>query len=117
MDKFISNLEYYGIDVKCPYRFTKIEHIEYKHNDSYSCILFVDENGDRPKDAGYLDHGGYAKELVDYVLSSPENTLKFIFDSRCKIETGNDNDDIYWEEDEKQQNSHDEEVIVFEKGN
>ena len=57
--------------------------------------------------------GGDAKEFVDYVLSSPENTVKFIFDNRCYIETGNDSDNCYG--DSKDRNYG--EAIVFEKGN
>ena len=117
MDKFIGNLESYGIEVQCKYRFAKIFHTEYftgpnkKH--SYDYVLFVDENGNKSKNMGFLDHGSEAQEFVDYVLSSPENTVKFIFDYRCFVETGNDNDDDYWNK-EKPIN---EEFIIFEKGN
>lgn len=118
MDKFISNLESYGIEIKCKYKFAKIFHTEYfasfnlkKYN--YDYVLFVDENGNTSKNIGFLDHGSEAKEFVDYVLSSPENTVKFIFDYRCFIETGNDNDSDYWDR-EKHIN---EEFIIFEKGN
>ena len=88
MDKFLGNLESYGIEVECKYRFTNIHHSEYTR---YDYVIFVDENGNELEDKGYLDHGGEAKDLVDYVLSSPENTIKFIFDNRCFINTGNDN--------------------------
>ena len=117
MDKFIGNLESYGIEVKCKYKFAKIFHTEYftsfnkKHG--YDYVLFVDENGNKSKNMGFLDHGSEAKEFVDYVLSSPENTVKFIFDYRCFIETGNDNDDDYWDREKPI----DEESIIFEKGN
>ena len=116
MDKFISNIESYGIKVECKYRFTKIHYSEYTHNGkkySYDYVVFVDENGNESKDRGYLDHGGEAKDLVDYVLSSPENTVKFIFDNRCFIDTGNDNKGIYG--DGKHRNYG--EAIIFEKGN
>ena len=110
MDKFLSNLESYGIEVDCKYRFTNIHHAEYTR---YDYVIFVDENGNESKDKGYLDHGGEAKDLVDYVLSSPENTIKFIFDNRCFIDTGNDNKGIYG--DGKHRNYG--EAIIFEKGN
>lgn len=113
MDKFIINLESYGIEVDCKYRFTKIESNEIEPDKIYDYVVFVDENGNEPENVGYLDHGGEAKELVDYVLSSPENTLKFIFDDRCFIETGNDNEERY-ESSNKESN---EEVIIFKKGN
>ena len=116
MDKFIANLESYGIEVYCKYRFTKVHRMEYMCGDkkyNYDYADFVDENGNENKDKGYLDHGGNAKEFVDYVLSSPENTVKFIFDNRCYIETGNDNDDDYWDNEK----DNDEESIIFEKGN
>ena len=117
MDKFIGNLESYGIEVKCKYRFAKIFHTEYftsfNKEYSYDYVLFVDENGNKSKNMGFLDHGSEAKEFVDYVLSSPENTVKFIFDYRCFIETGNDNDADYWDREKPI----DEESIIFEKGN
>ena len=113
MDKFIINLESYGIKVDCKYRFTKIESNKIELGKTYNYVVFVDENGNEPENAGYLDHGGEAKELVDYVLSSPENTLKFIFDDRCFIETGNDNEERYGFFN-KESN---EEVIIFKKGN
>ena len=116
MDKFIGNLESYGIKVECKYRFTNTYYSEYTHGDktyNYWYVNFVDENGNESEDKGYLDHGGDAKEFVDYVLSSPENTVKFIFDNRCDIETGNDNEDCYG--DSKDRNYG--EAIVFEKGN
>lgn len=113
MDKFIINLESYGIEVDCKYRFTKIESNEIEPDKIYDYVVFVDENGNEPENVGYLDHGGEAKELVDYVLSSPENTLKFIFDDRCFIETGNDNEERY-ESSNKESN---EEVIILKKGN
>ena len=110
MDKFLGNLESYGIEVDCKYRFTSIHHTEYSR---YDYVIFVDENGNESEDEGYLDHGGEAKDLVDYVLSSPENTIKFIFDNRCFIDTGNDNKGIYG--DGKHRNYG--EAIIFEKGN
>lgn len=113
MYKFIMNLESYGIEVDCKYRFTKIESNEIEPGKTYDYVVFVDENGNEPENVGYLDHGGEAKELVDYVLSSPENTLRFIFDDRCFIETGNDNEERY-ESSNKESN---EEVIIFKKGN
>ena len=113
MDKFIMNLESYGIEVDCKYRFTKIESNEIEPGKTYNYVVFVDENGNESEDKGYLDHGGDAKEFVDYVLSSPENTVKFIFDNRCYIETGNDNENCYG--DSKDCNYG--EAIVFEKGN
>ena len=112
MDKFIGNLESYGIEVDCKYRFTKIESNEFESGKTYDYVVFVDENGKESEDYGYLDHGGQAKELVDYVLSSPENTIKFIFDERCFIETGNDNEEgCVCDKDTN------EETIIFEKGN
>ena len=54
-----------------------------------------------------------AKEFVDYVLSSPENTVKFIFDYRCYIETGNDNEDSCVDNESCNYG----EAIMFEKGN
>ena len=116
MDKFIGNLESYGIKVECKYRFANTCYREYTCGDkthSYWYVNFVDENGNESEDKGYLDHGGDAKEFVDYVLSSPENTVKFIFDNRCYIETGNDSDNCYG--DSKDRNYG--EAIVFEKGN
>ena len=116
MDKFIDNLESYGIKVECKYRFTNTYYSEYTHDDktySYWYVNFVDENGNESEDKGYLDHGGDAKEFVDYVLSSPENTVKFIFDNRCYIETGNDNEDCYGDSKDRYYG----EAIVFEKGN
>ena len=116
MNKFIGNIESYGIKVDCKYRFANTYYSEYTDNDkrySYWYVYFVDENGNESEDKGYLDHGGEAKEFVDYVLSSPENTVKFIFDNRCYIETGNDNDDDYWDKEK----DNDEESIIFEKGN
>ena len=112
MNKFISNIESYGVKVDCKYRFTKINSIELEHNKTYDYIVFVDENGNEDEYGGYLDHGEKAKELVDYVLSSPENTIKFIFDDRCYINTGNDNEDNY-----EYVKDIDEDVIIFEKGN
>ena len=116
MDKFIGNLESYGIKVECKYRFANTCYREYTCGDkthSYWYVNFADENGNESENKGYLDHGGDAKEFVDYVLSSPENTVKFIFDNRCYIETGNDNDNYYG--DSKDRNYG--EAIVFEKGN
>ncbi len=83
---FIDNLESFGIKVICEHRFAKI--IE-----DYDYVAFVNEKNEQSK--GYLDHGSEAMHLVDFVLSSKENTLKFIFDNRCYIDTGNDNEDIY----------------------
>ena len=113
MDKFIGNLESYGIKVVCPYRFTKITSMEIGPNENYDYVTFVDENGNEPADNGYLDHGSEAKEFVDYVLSSPENTVKFIFDYRCYIETGNDNEDSCVDNEPCKYG----EAIMFEKGN
>ena len=116
MDKFIGNLESYGIKVECKYRFANTYHSEYTDGDkthSYWYVNFVDENGNESEHKGYLDHGEDAKEFVDYVLSSPKNTVKFIFDNRCYIETGNDSDNCYG--DSKDRNYG--EAIVFEKGN
>ena len=114
MDKFIENLESYGIKVSCKYRFTKICHSEYTQTGkSYDYVVFVDENGNESENEGYLDHGGEAKDLVDYVLSSPENTIKFIFDDRCYINTGNDNIGIYGDGKRRDYG----ESIIFEKGN
>lgn len=113
MNKFIKNIESYGIEVDCKYRFTKIESNEIEPGKTYDYVVFVDENGNEHENVGYLDHGGEAKDLVDYVLSSPENTVKFIFDNRCFIETGNDNEERY-EFFNKESN---EEVIIFKKGN
>lgn len=113
MDKFIGNLESYGIEVVCPYRFTKITSMEIGPNENYDYVAFVDENGNEPPDDGYLDHGSEAKEFVDYVLSSPENTVKFIFDYRCYIETGNDNEDSCVDNEPCKYG----EAIMFEKGN
>ena len=113
MDKFIGNLESYGIEVICPYRFTKITSMEIGPNENYDYVTFVDENGNEPADDGYLDHGSEAKEFVEYVLSSPENTVKFIFDYRCYIETGNDNEDSCVDNEPYNYG----EAITFEKGN
>lgn len=115
MDKFIGNLESYGIEVICPYRFTKICHTDIDDwgDYNYDYVAFVDENGNEPADDGYLDHGSEAKEFVDYVLSSPENTVKFIFDYRCYIETGNDNEDSCVDNESCNYG----EAITFEKGN
>ena len=113
MDKFIGNLESYGIKVVCPYRFTKITSMEIGSNENYDYVAFVDENGNEPPVDGYLDHGSEAKEFVDYVLSSPENTVKFIFDYRCYIETGNDNEDSCVDNESCNYG----EAIMFEKGN
>lgn len=115
MNKFIGNLESYGIEVDCKYKFVKIrsEELNYCDDYNYDYVVFVDENGYESEYGGYLDHGGEAKELVDYVLSSPENTIKFIFDNRCYIETGNDNEGCYG--DSKYRNYG--ESIIFEKGN
>ena len=113
MDKFIGNLESYGIEVVCKYRFTKITSMEIGPNENYDYVAFVDENGNEPADDGYLDHGSEAKEFVDYVLSSPENTVKFIFDYRCYIETGNDNEDSCVDNESCNYG----EAITFEKGN
>ena len=113
MDKFIGNLESYGIEVVCPYRFTKITSMEIGPNENYDYVAFVDENGNEPPDDGYLDHGSEAKEFVDYVLSSPENTVKFIFNYRCYIETGNDNEDSCVDNEPCKYG----EAIMFEKGN
>ena len=112
MDKFIGNLESYGIEVECTYRFTKIASMEIGPNENYYYAVFVDENGNEPPVDGYLDHGSKTKEFVDYVLSSPENTVKFIFDNRCYIETGNDNEERCISDKES-----DEESIIFAKGN
>ena len=113
MDKFIGNLESYGIEVVCPYRFTTITSMEIGPNENYDYVTFVDENGNEPADDGYLDHGSEAKEFVDYVLSSPENTVKFIFDYRCYIETGNDNEDSCVDNESCNYG----EAIMFKKGN
>lgn len=88
LNTFINNLESFGIKVICEHKFAKII-----HSPNYEYITFINENNEESK--GYLDHGGEAKHLVDFVLSSKENTLKFIFDNRCYIDTGNDNDDVY----------------------
>lgn len=77
MDKFIKNLETYDIEVECPYRFATI----YNYESVYS-IEFVDKDGCKPDKHGYLIDNGKIKEFVDYVLSSSENTVKFIFDNR-----------------------------------
>ena len=113
IDKFIGNLESYGIEVECTYRFTKIASMEIGPNENYYYAVFVDENGNEPSADGYLDHGSEAKEFVDYVLSSPENTVKFIFDYRCYIETGNDNEDSCVDNESCNYG----EAIMFEKGN
>ena len=113
MDKFIGNLESYGIEVVCPYRFTKITSMEIGPNENYDYVTFVDENGNEPTVDGYLDHGSEAKAFVDYVLSSTENTVKFIFDYRSYIETGNDNEDSCVDNESCNYG----EAITFEKGN
>ena len=116
MNKFIKNIESYGIEVDCKYKFTKIFHDEFENFGNkhvYDYVEFVDENGNSNENFGYLDHGGEAKDLVDYVLSSPENTVKFIFDNRCFIDTGNDNMGIYGDGKHRDYG----ESIIFEKGN
>ena len=118
IDKFITNLESFGINVKCEYRYVKAEHHTYSYErngkilySDYDTIHFVNIHGDC--NSGYLDHGGEAKDFVDFVLSSPDNTLKFIFDSRCFIDTGNDNDDNYVGNTEYNY----EDSVIFRKGN
>ena len=39
MDKFIGNLESYGIEVVCPYRFTKITSMEIGPNENYDYYI------------------------------------------------------------------------------
>jgi len=41
--------------------------------------------------AGYVDHGGENRELVEYLLSDPENLIRFLFNDDSYILTGNDN--------------------------
>ena len=74
MDKFIKNLEAYGIEIECTYRFATINKCE-----SVYSVEFVDKDGCKPDKHGYLIDNGKIKEFVDYVLSSSENTVKFIF--------------------------------------
>lgn len=40
---------------------------------------------------GYLDHGGEAKEFVDYVFASKDNMWNFLFSDESFVLTGNDN--------------------------
>lgn len=42
--------------------------------------------------AGYVDHGGENRELVEYLLSDSENLIRYLFNSDSYILTGNDND-------------------------
>lgn len=42
--------------------------------------------------AGYVDHGGENRELVEYLLSNSENLIRYLFNSDSYILTGNDND-------------------------
>lgn len=47
--------------------------------------------------AGWVDHGSENKELVEYLLSDPENLIRFLFNDDSYILTGNDNS--YYEDD------------------
>lgn len=115
LDKYIKNLEHFGIEVICKHNVLKTEHKSYKWNNEvheYDSVVYTDADGNKLKD-GYLDHGGEAKEFVDFVLSTPENTLKFIFDDRCYIDTGNDNSEECGDGVERNYGD----SIIIEKGN
>lgn len=43
--------------------------------------------------AGYVDHGGENRELVEYLLSDPDNLIRYLFNDDSYILTGNDNVD------------------------
>ena len=43
--------------------------------------------------AGYVDHGGENKELVEYLLSDSDNLIRYLFNDDSYILTGNDNSD------------------------
>lgn len=42
--------------------------------------------------AGWVDHGGENRELVEYLLSDPDNLIRYLFNDDSYILTGNDND-------------------------
>ena len=43
--------------------------------------------------AGWVDHGSENKELVEYLLSDPDNLIRYLFNDDSYILTGNDNTD------------------------
>ena len=49
--------------------------------------------------AGWVDHGGENRELVEYLLSDSENLIRYLFNSDSYILTGNDNDDSDYRND------------------
>lgn len=47
-------------------------------------------------DDGYVDHGYEAFEFVEDILNNEEKLLRFLFDERSYISTGNDNSSGYY---------------------
>jgi hypothetical protein len=43
--------------------------------------------------AGWVDHGSENRELVEYLLSDPDNLIRYLFNNDSYILTGNDNAD------------------------
>lgn len=42
---------------------------------------------------GWVDHGSENRELVEYLLSDPDNLIRYLFNNDSYILTGNDNTD------------------------
>lgn len=66
----------------------------------------------------WVDHGGEAKEFYDYVMSSKENFLGFLFMPNSIVWTGNDNSAVIpCLEESKIRWYDDDDIKIFEKGN
>lgn len=65
-----------------------------------------------------VDHGGEAREFYDYVMSSKENFLGFLFMPNSIVWTGNDNSAVIpCLEESKIRWFDDDDIRIFEKGN
>lgn len=67
--------------------------------------------GDEWHPLGYIDHGSYWVDTLDKLMDDEDMLMRFLFNDKSYVETGNDNDDTIPEGEDK------EKYDVFWKGN
>lgn len=77
---------------------------------TYGVEFLVSKNSEE----GYIDHAEL-KEFAEYVLSSEDKLLQYLYGKDSCIRTSSDCEDDYWEFVEKDENN--KAVTVFYKGN
>lgn len=104
LDKFAKQAKKWLDENNLAYRFVKPK--VSKWSSGYECVEVS------------VDHGGEAKEFYDYVMSSKENFLGFLFMPNSIVWTGNDNSAIIpCLEENKIRWYDDDDIKIFEKGN